>query len=91
MTDFDRNPAAPLAVNETVTTDSPKVELGKGKAIAAAAATVAVAFLGALGVAVADNVITPGEWITIATATIVATGLVGGTTYLTPTTVTRKR
>ena len=91
MTNYNGGSTAPLAVNETVSTDSPKVELGKSKAIAAAVATVAVAFLGALGVAVADEVVTTGEWITIATATIIATGLVGGATYVVPTTVTRKR
>jgi hypothetical protein len=85
------NTGPTLLPGETVTSDSPKVDLGPAKAIAATIATIAVAFLGALGVAITDGEITAGEWVTIATATIVSTGLVGGATFITPTSVTRKR
>lgn len=77
-----------VAAGETVNSADPSITVGPAKAIAASVATVAVTFLTALGVAMTDNVVTPQEWITIAVATIVGTGLVGGSTFLTRTTVT---
>lgn len=65
------------------------IDLGPAKAYAAIIATVAVAFLGAVGVALQSaGVITGEEWVTIAITTIVSTGLVGGATYATPSKVT---
>lgn len=65
------------------------INLGPAKAIAALVATPVVAFLSALGVALqTGNVVDGGEWVTIAIATIVSTGLVGGATYAVPAKVT---
>lgn len=94
---------AMLHVGETVSSSSEKVTLGPAKAVAALIATPLVAFLTALGVAVqpiydAAGVLVEGstnvsgaEWITIAIATVVSTGLVGTATFATPTSVTRER
>lgn len=77
-----------VAAGETVNSADPSITLGPAKAIAATVATVAVAFLTALGTALqSDNVVTGSEWVAIALATVVGTGLVGGATYLTRTTV----
>ena len=77
-----------LAAGETVTSDSPKVNLGPAKAIVALIGSAAVAGLGAYITAVSDNVVTSGEWAAIAVATIVGSGLVGGATYVAKTRVT---
>lgn len=79
-----------LAEGETVTSDSPKVELGNAKAIVATIAAAVVGGLTTLGGALTDNVVTPGEWVAIALATIVGSGIVGGATYVARTTVTGK-
>lgn len=50
----------------------------KVKEIAKAVVGAAVAGLGALGAAVADNVITGPEWVAVAAATVAALGLVWG-------------
>lgn len=84
------NPHAALDVGEVTTTASPRIDLGPAKAVAATVATVAVSFLGALGVAIADGAVSGQEWVTIAIATIVSTGLVGGATFITPAKVTGK-
>ncbi len=57
MTNYEGGSTAPLAVNETVSTDSPKVELGKSKAIVAAVAGLAVAVGPVLTTALADGAI----------------------------------
>jgi hypothetical protein len=91
MTNYDVNgEKVSLVAGETVSSASDQVDLGPAKAVAATVATIAVAFLGALGVAITDNVVTGQEWVTIAIATIVATGLVGGATYLAPASITGK-
>jgi hypothetical protein len=51
------------------------------KAILGAVSAGVVAGLGAFVTAVSDNVITPGEWATIAIATIVGAGLTGSGVY----------
>ena len=83
--------AVAVAAGETVNTASRSITLGPAKAIAAFVATVAVAFLTALGSALTgDGIVTGPEWVTIALATIVGSGLVGGAAYVTRTTVTGK-
>ena len=84
--------AVAVAAGETVNTASPSITLGPAKAIAAFVATIAVAFLTALGSALTgDGIVTGPEWVTIALATIVGSGLVGGAAYVTRTTVTGNR
>lgn len=80
-----------LSVGETVDSSSPKVTLGKSKAVVAAVGGALVGGLTALGVALADEVVTSGEWVAVALAVVVGTGLVGGATFVAPTTVTRNR
>lgn len=101
--DYQNGQPVALAVGETVKSSSDQVHLGPAKAIAAVVATVIVAFLTALGVAlqpvydaagefVAGSTDVSGpEWVTIAIATVISTGLVGGATFATPTTVTGSR
>lgn len=89
MTDYNKSTAT-LNVGETVTTDSPKVTLGKAKAVVATVATAVSMGLGALAVALADETVTQGEWVTVAIAFLAGTGLVGGATYAAKTTVTRE-
>ena len=43
-----------------------------------------VAFLGGLAIALTDNAMTPLEWVTIAGATVVATGGAAGLVYYVP-------
>lgn len=88
MSNFNLHTA--LEVGEETTTASPRIDLGPAKAVAATIATVAVSFLGALGVAITDGAVSGEEWVTIAIATILATGLVGGATFVTPAKVTGK-
>ncbi len=80
-----------LHVGETVSTASPKVDLGIAKTVVSAIGGALVGGLTALSTALADEVVTNQEWTTIALATIVGSGLVAGATFFTPTTVTRKR
>jgi hypothetical protein len=87
MTD-QNTPAPGIAPGETVESDSPRVELGKSKAIVAAVGGALVGGLTALGVALVDEVVTSGEWVGVALAVVIGTGLVGGATYATKTTVT---
>lgn len=82
---------APLAVGETVTSDSPKVELGKAKAIVAAVSGLFVAVGPVLTVALADGAIDLNEGIALGIAVLVGLGVPGLGTYVTPTSVTRKR
>ena len=81
---------ASVAVGETVNTASPAIDLGPAKAIVATIATAVSMALGALSVALADEVVTSGEWVTVAIAFLAGTGLVGTATYVTRTTVTGK-
>lgn len=53
------------------------------KAVVGAVAAGVVAGLGSFVTAVSDNIITPGEWATIAIATIVGAGLTGSGVYAT--------
>ncbi len=78
-----------LHVGETVTSDSPTVTLGPAKAIVATVGAALVGGLTALGAALTDNVVTPGEWVAVALGFIVGSGLVGGATYVARTSVTR--
>lgn len=79
-----------LHVGETVSTASPKVNLGIAKTVVSAIGGALVGGLTALSTALADEVVSSQEWTTVALATIVGSGLVAGATFLTPTTVTRK-
>lgn len=83
--------AVAVAAGEVVNTSSPAVTLGPAKAIVALVASAAVAGLGAFVTAVSDNVVTSGEWATIAIATIIGSGIVGASTYVARTTVTGNR
>jgi len=81
-----------VAAGETVKSSSSAITLGPAKAIAALVATPVVAFLSALGVALqSENVVTGQEWVSIAIATILSTGLVAGSVYGVPTSVTGNR
>lgn len=79
---------AHLAPGDTVLSSSPSVTLGPAKAIASGVTGTAIGFLTALGVAFSDNVVTGGEWIAIATATVLAAAAAFGITYATPVKVT---
>lgn len=91
MTNYNGGSTAPLAVNETVTSDSPKVSLGKAKAIAAAIGGLFVAVGPVLTTALADGALDLNEGIAIGIAVLVGLGVPGLGVYYTPTTVTRKR
>ncbi len=54
------------------------------KAVVGAVYSGIVAFLGTLGVALADGSITSLEWVTIASATVIATGGAAGLVYYVP-------
>lgn len=88
--DYRNGERVSLAAGETVTSDSPKVDLGPAKAIVATVATAVSMALGALGVALTDEIVTSGEWVAVAIAFLAGTGLVGGATYFAKTTVTGK-
>lgn len=60
------------------------MEYTSTKAVVATVATTVLAFLGALQVALVDNAVSSTEWITIATATIMAATGVGISTYASP-------
>lgn len=81
----------PLTVGETVSSESPKVELGKSKAIVAAVGGVFVAVGGVLVGALSDGAIDLNEGIALGIAVLVGLGVPGVGTYVVPTTVTRKR
>lgn len=85
------NTATGLALGETVTSESPKVELGKSKAVVAAVAGVFVAVGGVLAGALSDGAIDLNEGIALGVAVLVGLGVPGIGTYVVPTTVTRKR
>lgn len=70
------------------TSASPKITLGPAKAVVALIAAAVVGGLTTLGGALTDNVVTPAEWVAVALATIVGSGIVGGATYATTTKVT---
>lgn len=81
----------PLNVGETVSSSSPKVELGKSKAAVAAVAGAIVTGGGVFVTAISDGAITLEEaWLVIG-ALLAGAGLIGGGTFATPTSVTRKR
>ena len=82
---------APLVPGETVQSSSGSVTLGPAKAIVAAVGGALVGGLTALSTALVDNNVTSGEWVTVALAVVIGSGLVGAGTYLTPTSVTRNR
>ena len=76
--------------HRAISSKSPAIDLGPAKAIASGVAGTAVAFLGGLGVAIADEVVTGQEWVNIAIATVLGAVAAFGITYETPTTVTFK-
>lgn len=81
----------PLRVNEAVSSASPKVELGKSKAVVAAVAGGVVAAGGVFITALTDGAIDLGEAYAIIGAGLAGAGLPGFAAFLAPTTVTRKR
>lgn len=81
---------AALDVGETVTSDSPKVELGPAKAIVAAIGGLFVAVGPVLTVALADGAIDLNEGIALGVAVLVGLGVPGVGAYVAPTKVTRK-
>lgn len=64
--------------------DTPRTEQTATKAIVGAVYSGAVAFLGSLGVALADQSVTALEWVAIASATLIATGGAAGLVYYVP-------
>jgi len=84
----DYKNGVPVASGETVNSASPAITIGPAKAIAATVAAALVGGLTTLGTALSDNVVTPAEWVAVALAVIVGSGIVGGATYVTRTTVT---
>lgn len=74
----------------SVSSKSDSITVGPAKAVASGVVGTAVAFLGGMGIAYADNVITGQEWINIALATVLGAAAAFGITYATPTTVTLK-
>lgn len=78
-----------LEVGDTVSSKSELVTVGPGKAVASGAVGTAVAFLTALIVANSDEVVTGGEWLTVALATVIGGAAAFGVTWATPTSVTR--
>lgn len=79
-----------LVVGETVTSDSPKVELGKAKAVFAGIAAVAVSVGTVLTASLADGAIDLNEGIALGLALLGGLGVGGLGTYAVPTKVTRK-
>lgn len=79
-----------LAVGETVSSSSPKVELGPAKAIVAAVAGLAVAVGPVLAASLGDGALDVNEGITLLVAVLVGLGVPGVSTYLVPTKVTAK-
>lgn len=90
-TNENTNPNAPLLVGETVTSDSPKVELGNSKAVVAAITGGVVAAGGVLITAISDGAIDLGEVYAIIGAGLAGAGIPGFGAFFTRTTVTRTR
>jgi hypothetical protein len=82
-------PASDVAVlaGETVNSADPSITVGPAKAIVAAIGGALVGGLTALSTALADNVVLPAEWTAVALAVVIGSGVVGGATYATRTTV----
>lgn len=76
-----------LAIGETVKSTSDAVTVGPAKAIASGVVGTAVAFLGGLTVAYADEIVSGQEWINIALVTVLGAAAAFGITWATPTTV----
>lgn len=76
-----------VASGETVNSSSPSITVGPAKAIVAAVGGALVGGLSALGVALSDESVTSGEWVAVALAVVVGSGIVGVPTYLARTTV----
>lgn len=91
MSNATPNPREPLVVGETVSSESPKVELGKSKAVIAAGGGLIVA-LGTwfLTGALDDGALSVNEGIGLVLAILGGIGVPGIGTYVTPTSVTRK-
>lgn len=88
---MDNAPIVPaaVAVGETVNSADPAVTLGPAKAVVAAIGGALVGGLTSLSTALAgDGIVSAAEWVAVALAVVLGTGLVGGATYLTRTTVT---
>lgn len=85
------NETGPLEVGQTVTSDSPKVDLGKSKAVVAAVAGAVAAGGTVLATALMDGAIDLNEGIALVVAILAGAGVPGMGAYVTPTTVTRKR
>jgi len=64
--------------------DQPVVKTTAAKAVAGAVYSGLVAFLGTLGVAMTDGAVSGLEWVTIASATVVAVGGAAGLVYYVP-------
>lgn len=77
-------------MSTTLSSKDASVTIGPAKAIASGVTGTAVAFLTALGVAYSDNVVTGGEWISVALATVLGGAAAFGVTFATPTSVTLK-
>jgi hypothetical protein len=81
-------PIAALKVGETISSESPKVTLGKSKAVFAAVAGLAVAVGPVLTLALGDGAIDINEGIGLFVAALVGLGVPGVGTYYVPTKVT---
>lgn len=71
-----------------LTTKSDAITLGPQKAIVGAVVGALVGGLTALGTALTDEVVTSGEWVAVALAVVLGSGLSGGAVYAKSTTVT---
>jgi hypothetical protein len=76
-----------VASGETVNSADPSITVGPAKAVVAAVAGALVGGLTYLSAALQDNVVSGQEWVNVALAVIIGTGVVGGATYATRTTV----
>lgn len=83
LTDRERK-LADIALNAMDKADAAPVEQTAAKAWVSGATATAIAFLGALGVALTDGVIDPVEWTVIGVATLTAFGGAAGLVYATP-------
>lgn len=90
MSNATPNPREPLVVGETVSSESPKVELGKSKAVIAAVGGVVAAVGLLLPSVLADGAISLNEGFLLLFAVLGGAGVPGIGTYVTPTSVTRK-
>jgi hypothetical protein len=81
-----------VAQGETVNSASEAITLGPAKAIVAAVGGALVGGLTALATALADDqAVSSSEWVAVALALIIGSGVVGGGVYATRTTVTGNR